>query len=130
LSDAGMSSVLDRMGAEFEKFTLHGFRATFKTWSSDCRATTAPALHRPAVDADQPGQPSHLPGGCALPHDGDQHHRRRKIDLATEESERRRRLARAAAVAGATEAEAPIMLLAEPGRTATGRRMAAAGRST
>ena len=42
------------------------------------------------------------------------------MDFATEEPERRRRLARAAAVAGATEAEAPIMLLAEPGRTATG----------
>ena len=39
LSDAGMSSVLDRMGAEFETFTPHGFRATFKTWA--CEQTNA-----------------------------------------------------------------------------------------
>src|SRR5271165_5647762 len=79
----------------------------------------SPALDRPAVDANQLGQLSHPRGGRALPHDRDQHYYRGEIDLAPEEPERRRRSACAATVAGAAEAEAPIMLLAEPGRTAT-----------
>src|SRR5271157_5547520 len=79
----------------------------------------SPALDRPAVDADQLGQLSHPRGGRAFPHDRDQHDYRGEIDLAPEKPERRRRSACAATVAGAAEAEAPIMLLAEPGRTAT-----------
>lgn len=35
LSDAGMRSVLDRMGEGYEKLTAHGFRSTFKTWASE-----------------------------------------------------------------------------------------------
>src|SRR5208337_2664958 len=80
----------------------------------------SPALDRPAVDADQLGQLSHPRGGRAFPHDRDQHDDRGEIDLAPEKPQRRRRCAGAATVAGAAEAEAPIMLLAEPGRTATG----------
>ena len=79
----------------------------------------SPALDRPAVDANQLGQLSHPRGGRALPHDRDQRDHRGEIDLAPEEPERRRRSACSATVAGAAEAEAPIMLLAEPGRTAT-----------
>src|ERR1700693_2888776 len=79
----------------------------------------SPPLNRPAVDADQLGQMSHPRGGRALPHDRDQHHHRGEIDLASEEPQRRRRLAFAATIECAAEAEAPIVLLAEPGRTAT-----------
>ena len=85
----------------------------------DVAPPRSPALDRPAVDADQRGQLSHPRGGRALPHDRDQHDCRGEIDLAPEEPQRRRRCACAATVAGAAEAEAPIMLLAEPGRTAT-----------
>src|SRR5208282_6091155 len=69
----------------------------------------SPALDRPAVDADQLGQLSHPRGGRAFPHDRDQHDYRGEIDLAPEKPERRRRSACAATVAGAAEAEAPIM---------------------
>ena len=86
----------------------------------DLAPPRSPALDRPAVDADQLGQLSHPRGGRALPQDRDQHNCRGEIDLAPEEPQRRRRCACAATVAGAAEAEAPIMLLAEPGRTATG----------
>ena len=53
----------------------------------------------------------------AVPHDRDEHHDGGEIDLAAEEPQRRRRRPRAAAIDGAAEAEAPIVLraqLAEP----------------
>src|SRR5271157_522019 len=86
----------------------------------DVAPPRSPALDRPAVDADQRGQLSHPRGGRALPHDRDQNDCRGEIDLAPEEPQRRRRCACAATVASTAKAEAPIMLLAEPGRTATG----------
>ena len=75
---------------------------------------SAPTLHSAAVDADDLCEPLHPGVGHAVPQDCDQHDDRRNIDAAAEEAQRRRRLPRPAAVNGTAEAEALIVLGAQP----------------
>jgi len=78
---------------------------------------TAPALNRAAIDANDLSEP--LQSGCcdAVLQHRNQHHDRGEVDAASEKAQRRRRLALAASVHVAAEAEALIVLGAEPART-------------
>src|SRR3954463_9857061 len=80
----------------------------------------APACDRAAVDVGDIRKPRQTGVRRAVLEDGDQHDDRRDIDAAAEKAQRRRRLAAPAAVDGAAEAEALVVLGAELATAAPG----------
>src|SRR5262252_339814 len=80
----------------------------------------APACDRAAVDAGDIRKPRQTGVGRAVLQDGDQHDDRRDIDAAAEKAQRRWRLPAPAAVDGAAEAEALVVLGAELATAAPG----------